>query len=70
MTITSKAATLSFRIKPILKEALRAAAAQEHRSLSNMIEMLILNYCDRNDINVTKQDDSIDNKELIGCKDV
>lgn len=31
---TGKTATLSFRIEPDLKEALRAAAEQEHRSIA------------------------------------
>lgn len=45
-----KTATLSFRIKPGLKEALRAAAEQEHRSIANMIEVMILQYCGRNGV--------------------
>jgi hypothetical protein len=42
---TTKTATLTFRIDPGLKEALRAAAQQEHRSIANMVEVLILGYC-------------------------
>lgn len=34
----AKTATLTFRIEPGLKEALRAAAEQEHRSIANMVE--------------------------------
>lgn len=64
MTLTSKMATLTFRIKPILKEALRTAASQEHRSLSNMVEMLILDYCDRNGINIREMSELLVNKEL------
>ena len=48
----AKTATLSFRIKPGLKEALRAAAEQEHRSIANMIEVMILQYCGRNGVPV------------------
>lgn len=44
---TAKTATLSFRIEPGLKEALRAAAEQEHRSLANMVEVMIREYCGR-----------------------
>lgn len=47
---TSKAATLTFRIDPGLKEALRLAADQEHRSIANMIEVLIGNYCEQRGI--------------------
>lgn len=59
----SKPATLTFRIKPILKEALRTAAAQDHRSLSNMVEVLILDYCHRKDISIQKLEEHTVNKE-------
>ena len=36
---SAKTATLSFRIEPRLKEALRTAAEREHRSLANMVEV-------------------------------
>lgn len=45
-----KTATLSFRIEPGLKETLRAAAEQEHRSIANMLEVMIREYCGRNRI--------------------
>lgn len=44
----TKTATLTFRIEPGLKEALRAAAEQEHRSIANMVEVMIRDYCSRN----------------------
>jgi len=43
----AKTATLSFRIEPGLKEALRTAAAKEHRSIANMVEVMIREYCGR-----------------------
>lgn len=43
----AKTATLSFRIEPGLKEALRTAAEQEHRSIANMVEVMIREYCGR-----------------------
>jgi hypothetical protein len=43
----SKSTTLSFRIEPGLKAALRLAAEREHRSISNMVEVLIRNYCEQ-----------------------
>ncbi len=49
---TTKTATLTFRIDPGLKEALRTAAQQERRSIANMVEVLIHNYCGRNGIAV------------------
>ena len=47
---TVKTATLTFRIDPGLKEALRIAADQEHRSISNMVEVLIRGYCEQHGI--------------------
>jgi hypothetical protein len=43
----TKSATLSFRIEPELKEALRVAAEQEHRSIANMVEVMIREHCGR-----------------------
>lgn len=42
---TNKTATLTFRIDPEFKEALREAAIREHRSIANMVEILIRDYC-------------------------
>ena len=47
---TGKTSTLTFRIKPALKEALRMAAEREHRSIANMVEVVIRDYCGRNDV--------------------
>ncbi len=47
---TVKTATLTFRIDPGLKEALRIAADQEHRSIANMIEVLIRDFCEQRGI--------------------
>ncbi len=52
---TTKTATLTFRIDPGLKEALRIAANKEHRSIANMVEVLILDHCDRNGISIPEQ---------------
>ncbi|MEJ2404135.1 MAG: ribbon-helix-helix protein, CopG family [Candidatus Thiodiazotropha sp.] len=46
----SKSATLTFRISPTVKEGLRAMAEQERRSLANMIEVMIHDYCERSGI--------------------
>lgn len=53
---TSKTATLTFRIDPGLKEALRSAANQEHRSIANMVEMLIRGYCMEHGIAISNGD--------------
>lgn len=51
----SKSATLTFRIDPVLKEALKTAASKEHRSISNMVEVLILAHCKQHGINMSPQ---------------
>ena len=57
---TTKTTTLTFRIEPGLKEALRTAANQEHRSIANMVEVLIRDWCGRNGIVIPEQDDLFD----------
>ena len=42
---SAKTATLTFRIEPSLKEAVRTAAVNEHRSIANMIAVMIRDYC-------------------------
>ena len=49
---TGKTSTLTFRIEPALKEALRAAAGKEHRSIANMVAVMIRDYCGRNDTTI------------------
>jgi len=49
---TGKTTTLTFRIEPSLKEALRTAADREHRSIANMVEVMIPDYCGRNGITI------------------
>ena len=51
---TAKTTTLTFRIEPELKEALRTAAQQEHRSIANMVAVLTRDYCKDNDIPVSE----------------
>ncbi len=47
---TGKTTTLTFRIEPALKEGLRAAAVQQHRSIANMVAVMIRDYCGRNGV--------------------
>lgn len=63
MTVT-KTATLSFRIEPALKEALREAAEQERRSIANMIEVLIREHCGRKGVTIHEYDVVMDNTIL------
>jgi hypothetical protein len=50
---TSKTATLMLRLDPAVKRGLQAIAAREHRSLSNMIEVLIHDGCRRHGVSVS-----------------
>ena len=47
-----KTATLNLRIDPSVKEGIRIAADQEHRSVANMVEMLIRRHCDDSGIRI------------------
>jgi len=52
---SGKTSTLTFRIEPALKEALRLAAERDHRSIANMIEVMIREHCGRNGITIPEQ---------------
>ena len=52
---TGKTSTLTFRIEPALKEALRIAAERDHRSIANMIEVMIRDHCGRTGISIQEQ---------------
>ena len=52
---TGKTTTLTFRIEPGLNQALRTAAAREHRFIANMAEVLIRDYCGRNGTAIPEQ---------------
>ncbi|MDH3266995.1 MAG: hypothetical protein OEM25_08525 [Gammaproteobacteria bacterium] len=53
----TKISTLNLRINPSIKEAVREAAAREHRSVANMVEVLIRRHCDRSGITIPEQSD-------------
>jgi len=59
----AKTATLSFRIEPGLKGALRAAAEQEHRSIANMVEVMIREYCGRAGFAIAEQSPAVRTKQ-------
>jgi len=50
----TKSTTLTLRINPDVKEALRTAAEREHRSITNMVEVLIRDHCGRKGIKIQK----------------
>ena len=53
--VATKTATLNLRIDPFLKEALRVAAMQDHRSIANMVEMMIRDHCETKGISIPDQ---------------
>lgn len=44
--VERKTETVNLRLSPRIKDLLRIAAGREHRTLSNMIEALVLEYCE------------------------
>jgi len=53
----TKVSTLNLRITPAIKEAVREAAVREHRSVANMVEVLIRRHCDHAGITIPEQSD-------------
>jgi hypothetical protein len=56
----TKTEQVSLRMSPRAKALLRAAAEKEHRSASNMVEHLLLLYCEQNGITAN---DHLNNQE-------
>ena len=53
--VATKVATLNLRIDPALKEALRIAAADDHRSIANLVEVMIRRHCEEHGISIPEQ---------------
>ena len=53
---TQKSIAISFRVTPRFKQLLEAAAARERRSLTNMMETLLLDYCEQHGVDATPQE--------------
>lgn len=60
----TKTATLSFRIEPGLKDALRTVAEQEHRSIANMVEVMIREHCGRVGVEIKECQPASNNKKM------
>ena len=50
----TKTAIVQLRVPPQLKAAAEVAAKRDNRSLTGLIEVLILNHCKNHDIPVTE----------------
>ena len=61
-----KIATLNLRIDPFIKEAVKQAANQEHRSIANLIEVLIREHCERVGISIPEQQQLFEDKKDSG----
>jgi hypothetical protein len=59
----TKTETITVRIDPVVKAGLRFMAGKEHRSLANMIEVMIRDYCERAGVPVPDQQFQIKFKE-------
>jgi hypothetical protein len=53
--VATKTATLNLRIDPAVKEAVQLAATREHRSVANMVELLIRRHCEQAGIPIPQQ---------------
>ena len=60
--VATKIATLNLPIDPFLKEALRVAAMQEHRSIANMVEIMIREHCGSKGISIPDQQELFSQK--------
>jgi len=59
----TKISTLNLRINPTIKEAVREAASREHRSVANMVEVLIRRHCQESGITIPEQPDLFPGKK-------
>lgn len=64
---SQKNVSISFRVSPQFKELLEAAAAREHRSLTNMLETLLFAYCQQHGLTDGKERFNAPNKNNIGA---
>lgn len=54
-----KTEKLTIRIDPVVKEVLREAADKEHRSVANLLEVLIRKHASRLGIQIKKREDEL-----------
>lgn len=54
--VSAKTATLKFRNEPVVKETVCTASVNEHRSIANMIAVMIRDYCERVGVEIVEPD--------------
>lgn len=59
----TKTETITVRIEPGVKAGLKTMAERERRSIANMIEVMILDYCGRNGIAISENNERPDTKD-------
>jgi len=50
-----KTATLNLRIDPAVKDAVKIAADRQHRSVANLVQLLIREHCKKAGITIPEQ---------------
>jgi len=53
-----KSEAVNLRMTPEIKQMLRLAAGRERRTISNMVEVLVLAYCQQHEIEMDSEVDS------------
>ncbi len=59
---TTKTITLTLRVDPVIKEGLRLLAEKEHRSLTNMVEVMIRDSCKQHNVTIPEQHSPFDSE--------
>ena len=62
-----KSETLNLRVTPGFKELVRVAADHESRSISNLLEVLVRDYCRRKGVVPTMETASAEAKRKTGA---
>ena len=57
-----KSTTLTLRVDPAIKEGLRLLAEKEHRSLTNMVEVMIRDHCKLHNVVIPVQQSLFDSE--------
>lgn len=53
--MAARSTDLNLRIDLLTRDALKIAALHDHRSVSNMIEYIVVQYCKENGIPISKR---------------
>jgi hypothetical protein len=62
---TTKTTTLTLLVNPMIKEGLRLLAEKEHRSLTNMVEVMIRDYCKLHNVTLPEHQSLFDNENQL-----